>query len=1332
VKKLPQPLSLSNRALVLLRLSRPEEALKDAREALRLLRSGSGSGSGGRNGSSSFSRALAAEASALNSLSRFEEAFAVADAGLSSFPGDAALAREAEVASKGMREKETEEDRERNDDDDDDDDDDDGEKTTSSLISLAADTLLLRRHEHLSSAFRASPFSLLTPSQASHDAKVRDAHSFAVVRCDEAAPARALSALGDRPRVSRWRAAVRSAVRRVAFDRGLEPALLDLGGGLFAGALSAEGVVTAAEVMMMKGEEEEEEKEEEEEEEEVETTATSKKNSTSSTSLPLSLSLPYSLPRGRAALVERWAYLADSTRDVLDANGFDAAAVRVIHARTDQVRADGRVKGAGGGGGSGKSGSGSGGGASSSSSSSSTSSTSASAPPPLAPICANVVVAAGLVDDGLLMGGIVPALRHALAELSVRGGGGEEKVKEIERGEKKPGTKKPPSPSPPLLPLLVPRAASVFACLAQISCCDPAFSQQGGEEEKENEIFDRSALRASLDSRRWAAGGFSCGAPLAPGAWRRLSKDVRVLDIDFRVLALASGDEEDDDDEEEEEEEETSFDGSENPSSSSSSSSFFSAVEVEATAPGVANAVLVWHELDLGDGGERLSSGPEEEEEQGGGGEEDEEEESSSSSSSLSSSPSSRRKRQQQQQRHRHLHPTVHWLPGGLQVRPGTPFLFKARHNTARIEVKAVLKREKEEEEERGKKTSLSALLYRCSPDLAFPQHLFAAFRDTAKLSCYFKGLKAAVICARERDGFARVLVEGGVSSGNGGGGANAAVALAAAAAGADSVLLSEPLPSTAAAARVLVSANGLAQVVKVVEGGNSGGFGGNGNGGERINVLALDVFDASLLGAGCEALARSVASRRSPFLAPKGLVAVVPARGTLWCAGVEAKCRGIGGGGSGGGSGGGGGGGGGDGSNFDDGDGGGKTSSSSSSPALLSNLSALDRYRWRPSATTVDLETEPGLRFLTSKARVWQGSFGFSEEDDGDEEEQEEEQEEEVEVEKKKKKRKQKEKRNAGSLPLTLDARAKGELTAVAFWFELDFGGGVKLSTEPSRWKEEGGEEEERKEENDDNDDGCDETEISSPSSPSHHRQRQQHHWDHSLQYLDRWCLLDPKAGSGGGGEGNGAVERKEARLVARRPRGEWGGVRVALRRAVAVAASPSSPSSSSSSRWAPRAPWLEEWGGGVSVENPHVQRSRYFDLVASDALRRAARERAMSSLGGVAPRKADDWVFAASLGGDRSGSGSDSSSSSSDASKSAALVARFAGRRPPPSIADDLSSLVAQSGSLGLDLAETAAQARRWAIAEVLAKRSSGGSGSVEVAVEAESLGARPLWLC
>ena len=30
-----------------------------------------------------------------------------------------------------------------------------------------------------------------------------------------------------------------------------------------------------------------------------------------------------------------------------------------------------------------------------------------------------------------------------------------------------------------------------------------------------------------------------------------------------------------------------------------------------------------------------------------------------------------------------------------------------------------------------------------------------------------------------------------------------------------------------------------------------------------------------------------------------------------------------------------------------------------------------------------------------------------------------------------------------------------------------------------------------------------------------------------------------------------------------------------------------------------AERSPWLEEWGGGASVENPHVQRVHYCELL-------------------------------------------------------------------------------------------------------------------------------------
>lgn len=39
----------------------------------------------------------------------------------------------------------------------------------------------------------------------------------------------------------------------------------------------------------------------------------------------------------------------------------------------------------------------------------------------------------------------------------------------------------------------------------------------------------------------------------------------------------------------------------------------------------------------------------------------------------------------------------------------------------------------------------------------------------------------------------------------------------------------------------------------------------------------------------------------------------------------------------------------------------------------------------------------------------------------------------------------------------------------------------------------------------------------------------------------------------------------------------------------------------------WVPRPEWLEEWGGGTSVENPHVQRARYLQLLTGEFLQRA-----------------------------------------------------------------------------------------------------------------------------
>lgn len=79
-------------------------------------------------------------------------------------------------------------------------------------------------------------------------------------------------------------------------------------------------------------------------------------------------------------------------------------------------------------------------------------------------------------------------------------------------------------------------------------------------------------------------------------------------------------------------------------------------------------------------------------------------------------------------------------------------------------------------------------------------------------------------------------------------------------------------------------------------------------------------------------------------------------------------------------------------------------------------------------------------------------------------------------------------------------------------------------------------------------------------------------HHWGQALQYLDRSV---------------GVAPGRRLALLARR---EEGKVRFSLRQGVG--------------EYVGRPPWKEEWGGGASVENPHVQRVHYCELLASACL--------------------------------------------------------------------------------------------------------------------------------
>ena len=78
-------------------------------------------------------------------------------------------------------------------------------------------------------------------------------------------------------------------------------------------------------------------------------------------------------------------------------------------------------------------------------------------------------------------------------------------------------------------------------------------------------------------------------------------------------------------------------------------------------------------------------------------------------------------------------------------------------------------------------------------------------------------------------------------------------------------------------------------------------------------------------------------------------------------------------------------------------------------------------------------------------------------------------------------------------------------------------------------------------------------------------------HHWGQALQYLDRSV---------------GVLPGRRVALLARR---EDGRLRFALRQGVG--------------QHVERPPWKEAWGGGASVENPHVQRVHYCELLVGAA---------------------------------------------------------------------------------------------------------------------------------
>ena len=280
--------------------------------------------------------------------------------------------------------------------------------------------------------------------------------------------------------------------------------------------------------------------------------------------------------------------------------------------------------------------------------------------------------------------------------------------------------------------------------------------------------------------------------------------------------------------------------------------------------------------------------------------------------------------------------------------------------------------------------------------------------------------------------------------------------------------------------------------------------------------------------------------------------------------------------------------------------------------------LAPLDAFWWAPGAPrAVDAARLP-LTVLTKPVRAWRGDWAAAAAAGGGPP-------------------------RVASAPLALEATAAGELNAVLVWFDLDMGDGHVLTTGAGAGGGAGVGSKRRG------------PRATAPTPPSLHAAppwagpggaldsatpTPPTHWGQGLQALDRWARV---------------ARGDRVRLVARPA--ETGGLRFALRASPPTAAPAGLPSSPSPSRWAPRAPWTEAWGGGDAVENPHVARVRYTDLLLIEAAQRAPCGR---------------W----------------------------------------PSVVGDLRPLLDHAGSLSLDPASTAAALRDVALREALA-RERGGVG-------------------
>ena len=286
-------------------------------------------------------------------------------------------------------------------------------------------------------------------------------------------------------------------------------------------------------------------------------------------------------------------------------------------------------------------------------------------------------------------------------------------------------------------------------------------------------------------------------------------------------------------------------------------------VDVTFTRAGRFNAVLFWFELHLG-GGVTLSSGPE--------------------------SPVTT------------LRPAVQYLPGELAADEGMVLPLRCSHNT--VQLRFDLEREE--------------YVHLYKQEASFPRHHFTALRDVPRAAAFQAAIQRQI--AKRRAGGEEVHALD-IGSGSG------LLAMMAARSGAATVVAAELHQPLAHVARRNIAANGLSNVVTVVQRDAALLERGRDVRYEGCNFAVVDLFDAGLLG---DRVVSLLSAARASVLEPGATV--VPAAATLYCMGIEVQ----------------------------------------TTTARGFNVRPLNKYMWEPTYEAVHLATLPHRR-LTKPRRVFE-----------------------------------------------------------------------------------------------------------------------------------------------------------------------------------------------------------------------------------------------------------------------------------------------------------------------------------------------------------------------